>query len=51
VDEIIEQHIIAGRPVQRLTIPPERLTGRAPPPSLAADPLPEDTNSQQKDRS
>jgi (2Fe-2S) ferredoxin len=53
VDEIIEQHIIAGRPVQRLTIPAEKLTGRIPPPGspLAADPPPGDTNVQQKDRS
>ena len=53
VDEIIEEHIIAGRPVQRLTIPPERLTGRVPPPDspLAADSISEDTKIQQKDRS
>ncbi len=28
VDEIIEQHIIGGRPVERLVIPAEQLTGR-----------------------
>lgn len=27
VDEIIEEHIIGGRPVERLRIPDERLTG------------------------
>lgn len=27
VDEIIEQHIIGGKPVERLLIPPEKLTG------------------------
>ena len=32
VDEIIEQHIVGGRPVERLRIPPESLTGREPPP-------------------
>jgi (2Fe-2S) ferredoxin len=31
VDEIIEQHIVGGRPVERLRIPPEQLTGRVPP--------------------
>lgn len=30
VDQIIEEHIIGGRPVERLVIPPERLTGRDP---------------------
>lgn len=28
VDELIEQHIIGGRPVERLRIPESRLTGR-----------------------
>jgi len=32
VDLIIEQHVIGGKPVERLRIPPEELTGRAPPP-------------------
>jgi (2Fe-2S) ferredoxin len=32
VDEIIDQHIIGGRPVERLVIPPERLTGIEPAP-------------------
>jgi (2Fe-2S) ferredoxin len=32
VDEIIEAHVIGGRPVERLRIPPEQLTGRTPPP-------------------
>ena len=32
VDEIIEQHIIGGRPVERLMLAPEQLTGRVPPP-------------------
>lgn len=27
VDEIIEQHIVGGKPVERLLIPPEKLTG------------------------
>jgi (2Fe-2S) ferredoxin len=30
VDEIVEQHVVGGRPVERLLIPPEQLTGRAP---------------------
>ena len=30
VDEIIAEHIVGGRPVERLVIPPERLTGRDP---------------------
>jgi (2Fe-2S) ferredoxin len=34
VDEIIEEHILGGRPVQRLVLDPARLTGRAPPPGL-----------------
>lgn len=34
VDEIIEEHIVGGRPVARLVVPPERLTGRTPPPGL-----------------
>ena len=29
VDEIIEEHVLGGRPVERLVIPPERLTGIA----------------------
>jgi (2Fe-2S) ferredoxin len=28
VDEIIEQHLLGGRPVERLVIPPEALTGK-----------------------
>lgn len=32
VDEIIEQHIIGGRPVERLVLAPEQLTGRTAPP-------------------
>lgn len=28
VDEIIEEHIIGGRPVERLVLRPEQLTGR-----------------------
>jgi (2Fe-2S) ferredoxin len=32
VDEIIEQHIVGGRPVERLVIPPEKLTGIDPVP-------------------
>lgn len=31
VDEIIEQHIVGGKPVERLVIPPEKLTGLEPP--------------------
>jgi (2Fe-2S) ferredoxin len=34
VDEIIEEHILGGRPVQRLVLDPARLTGRTPPPGL-----------------
>jgi (2Fe-2S) ferredoxin len=30
VDEIIEEHVIGGRPVERLVIPDHRLTGRDP---------------------
>ena len=30
VDEIISEHIVAGRPVERLVIPDEELTGIAP---------------------
>ena len=30
VDEIIEQHIVGGRPVERLVLPPEKLTGIDP---------------------
>lgn len=32
VDEIIEQHIVGGRPVERLLIPDAELTGREPEP-------------------
>ncbi|MBK7875153.1 MAG: (2Fe-2S) ferredoxin domain-containing protein [Planctomycetes bacterium] len=31
VDEIIEQHIVGGKPVERLVIPSEKLTGLEPP--------------------
>lgn len=37
VDEIIEEHLMGGRPVERLRIPDDRLTGRARPDS-APDP-------------
>lgn len=37
VDEIIEQHIIGGKPVERLVIPPEALTGIDPDADAAAD--------------
>ena len=30
VDQIIDEHIIGGRPVERLVIPDEQLTGREP---------------------
>lgn len=30
LDEIIEEHLVGGRPVQRLVIPDDRLTGRDP---------------------
>ncbi len=30
VDEIIEEHIVGGRPVERLCIPESELTGREP---------------------
>lgn len=33
VDEIIESHIVGGRPVARLEIPAAELTGVEPPPS------------------
>ena len=36
VDEIIERHVLGGQPVERLVIPPERLTGRDSPPGLVA---------------
>ena len=35
VDEIIEQHVIGGRPVERLVLRPDQLTGREPPPGSA----------------
>jgi (2Fe-2S) ferredoxin len=28
VDEIVEQHVLGGKPVERLVIPPEQLSGR-----------------------
>ena len=28
VDEIIERHLLGGQPVERLVIPPEKLTGK-----------------------
>ncbi len=28
IDEIIDEHLLGGRPVQRLVIPPEALTGK-----------------------
>jgi (2Fe-2S) ferredoxin len=34
VDEIIDQHVLGGRPVERLVIPHDHLTGREPPPGL-----------------
>jgi (2Fe-2S) ferredoxin len=34
VDEIIDEHIVGGRVVERLRIPAEKLTGRTPPPGL-----------------
>lgn len=34
VDEIIDEHILGGRPVQRLALDPAQLTGRTPPPGL-----------------
>lgn len=34
VDEIIDEHIIGGRPVERLVIPADELTGREPPEGL-----------------
>lgn len=37
VDEIIEQHILGGKPVERLVIPPEALTGIDPDAEAAAD--------------
>lgn len=30
VDEIIEEHVVNGRPVERLRIPDDQLTGREP---------------------
>lgn len=37
VDEIIEQHILGGKPVERLVIPPEALTGIDPDAEVAED--------------
>ncbi len=34
VETIIQEHILGGRPVERLRIPPEQLTGRPLPPGL-----------------
>ena len=34
VEEIVETHLIGGRPVRRLLIPPEELTGIEPPEPL-----------------
>ena len=31
VEEIVESHLIGGKPVERLVIPPEKLTGKTPP--------------------
>ena len=36
VDEIIEQHIVGGRPVERLVVPDAELTGREPEPGQIA---------------
>lgn len=30
VDEIIEEHLVGGRPVDRLVVPDDKLTGREP---------------------
>jgi (2Fe-2S) ferredoxin len=30
VDEIIESHVVGGKPLARLVIPDDKLTGRAP---------------------
>lgn len=30
VDEIVDEHLVAGRPVERLRIPDDALTGKAP---------------------
>lgn len=30
VDEIIDEHLVGGRPVERLVLPPEKLTGIDP---------------------
>jgi len=38
VREIVEQHLIAGRPVERLRIPDDRLTGKLPPPGSPIQP-------------
>lgn len=32
VDQIIDEHIVGGRPVERLILPPEKLTGIEPVP-------------------
>ena len=37
VDEIIEHHILGGKPVERLVIPPEALTGIDPDAEAAPD--------------
>ncbi len=36
VDEIIEQHIVGGQPVERLVVPDAELTGREPQPGQIA---------------
>lgn len=36
VDEIVERHLIGGRPVERLVIPDDQLTGRAPEPGTVS---------------
>ena len=38
VDEIIEEHIVGGRPVERLVLADDQLTGRAPAREPASDP-------------
>ena len=41
VDELVEQHLSRGRPVERLVIPDQELTGKEPPPDWNPDRRPD----------